>query len=110
MARNCRSFSWTFLLGALILGAGVVLLLDQQGILNADRVFNYFWPAVLIAGGIVTLSGSRGRGGDSARGYYRTYRHRVGADRIGSGNFDGSGDHRVGGASSKHDVSGNAGG
>ena len=69
MARNCRSFSWTFLLGALILGAGVVLLLDQQGILNADRVFNYFWPAVLIAGGIVTLSGSRGRGGQGLWGF-----------------------------------------
>lgn len=68
MAPN-RSFSWTLLLGALILGAGVVLLLDQQGILSADRVFNYFWPAVLIAGGIVTLVGCRGRGGRGLWGF-----------------------------------------
>jgi hypothetical protein len=68
MAPN-RSFSWTLLLGALILGAGVVLLLDQQGILSADRVFNYFWPAVLIAAGIVTLVGCRGRGGRGLWGF-----------------------------------------
>jgi len=68
MAPN-RSFSWTLLLGALIMGAGVVLLLDQQGILSADRVFNYFWPAVLIAGGIVTLVGCRGRGGRGLWGF-----------------------------------------
>jgi hypothetical protein len=69
MPANPRSFSWTLLLGALILGAGVVLLLDQQGILSADRVFNYFWPAVLIAGGIVTLVGCRGRGGRGIWGF-----------------------------------------
>src|SRR5271156_396518 len=64
-----RSFSWTLLLGALILAAGVVLLLDQQGVLSADRVFNYFWPGVLIAGGIVTLVGCRGRGGRGIWGF-----------------------------------------
>jgi Cell wall-active antibiotics response 4TMS YvqF/Domain of unknown function (DUF5668) len=69
MPVNQRSFSWTLLLGALILGAGVVLMLDQQGILSADRVLNYFWPAVLIAGGIVTLIGCRGRGGRGVWGF-----------------------------------------
>jgi predicted membrane protein len=65
-----RSFSWTLLLGALILGAGVVLLLDQQGTLSADRVFNYFWPAVLILGGFVTLIDCRGRGGRGFWGFF----------------------------------------
>jgi predicted membrane protein len=69
MAGSARSFSWTFLIGALILGAGVVLLLDQQGIVNADRVFNYFWPAVLIAAGVVTVIDARGRGARALWGY-----------------------------------------
>jgi predicted membrane protein len=68
MAR-IRSFSWTFLIGALILGAGVVLLLDQQGIVNADRIFNYFWPGVLIAAGVVTVIDARGRGSHAIWGY-----------------------------------------
>jgi hypothetical protein len=69
MAVNQRSFSWSLILGALILGAGVVLLLDQQGILSADRVFNYFWPAVLILGGLVTVIDCRGRGGRGLWGF-----------------------------------------
>jgi predicted membrane protein len=69
MARSCRSFSWTFLIGALILGAGVVLLLDQQGIVSADRIFNYFWPGVLIAAGVVTVVDARGRGSRALWGY-----------------------------------------
>ncbi len=69
MPGNRRSFSWTLLIGALILGAGVVLLLDQQGIVSADRIFNYFWPAVLIAAGIITVIDSRSRGGRAMWGY-----------------------------------------
>jgi Cell wall-active antibiotics response 4TMS YvqF/Domain of unknown function (DUF5668) len=69
MSGNSRSFSWTLLLGALILGAGVVLLLDQQGTLSADRVFNYFWPAVLILGGLVTLIDCRARGSRGIWGF-----------------------------------------
>ena len=69
MACNTRSFSWTLLLGGLILAAGVVLLLDQQGILSAEHVFNYFWPAVLILGGLVILIDCRGRGGRGLWGF-----------------------------------------
>jgi len=69
MPANARSFSWTLILGALILGAGVVLMLDQQGIVSADRVLNYFWPAILIAGGIVVITGCRGRGGRGLWGF-----------------------------------------
>ena len=69
MSDQRKSFSWTFLLGALILAAGVVLLLDQQGIISADRIFNYFWPGVLIAAGIVTLVDCRARGGRGIWGF-----------------------------------------
>lgn len=62
-----RSYSWSFIFGALIVAAGVVLLLDQQGFINADRVFSYFWPVVLIAAGTTMLIDCRGRGG---RGFW----------------------------------------
>ncbi len=58
-----RSYSWSFIFGALIVAAGVVLLLDQQGLINADRVFSYFWPVVMIAAGATMLIDCRGRGG-----------------------------------------------
>jgi hypothetical protein len=58
-----RSYSWSFIFGALIVAAGVVLLLDQQGIINADHVFSYFWPVVMIAAGATMLMNCRGRGG-----------------------------------------------
>ena len=58
-----RSYSWSFIFGALIVAAGVVLLLDQQGLINADRVFSYFWPVVLVAAGTTMLIDCRGRGG-----------------------------------------------
>ncbi|MGA7841627.1 MAG: DUF5668 domain-containing protein [Candidatus Acidiferrales bacterium] len=62
-----RSYSWSFIFGALIVAAGVVLLLDQQGIINADRVFSYFWPVIMIAAGTTMLIDCRGRGG---RGFW----------------------------------------
>jgi hypothetical protein len=37
-----RSYSWSFIFGALIVAAGVVLLLDQQGSINADRRLKLF--------------------------------------------------------------------
>ncbi len=58
-----RSYSWSFIFGALIVAAGVVLLLDQQGLINADRVLSYFWPVVMIAAGTTMLIDCRGRGG-----------------------------------------------
>jgi hypothetical protein len=63
-----RSYSWSFIFGALIVAAGVVLLLDQQGLINADRVFSYFWPVVLIAAGSTMLIDCRGCGGRAVWG------------------------------------------
>jgi hypothetical protein len=59
-----RSYSWSFTFGALIVAAGVVLLLDQQGLINADRVLSYFWPVVMIAAGSIMIIDCRhgGRG------------------------------------------------
>ena len=63
MADTRRSLSWSFLFGAVIVAAGVVLLLDQQGIISADRVFGFFWPVILIGAGTTMLTDCRGRGG-----------------------------------------------
>lgn len=57
-----RNYSWSLIFGALIVSAGVVLLLDQQGLISADRVFSYFWPVVLIAAGSTIILDCRGRG------------------------------------------------
>jgi Domain of unknown function (DUF5668)/Cell wall-active antibiotics response 4TMS YvqF len=59
---NNRSYSWSFTFGALIVAAGVVLLLDQQGLINADRVFSYFWPVTMIAAGTALVIDYRGCG------------------------------------------------
>ncbi|MGA7917148.1 MAG: DUF5668 domain-containing protein [Candidatus Acidiferrales bacterium] len=69
MANDIRRFSWSFTFGALIVAAGVVLLLDQQGLINADRVFNFFWPVVFIVGGAFMLLDCRGRGGRGVTGF-----------------------------------------
>jgi predicted membrane protein len=49
--------------GAVVLAVGVILLLNQQGILDARDVFPFFWPAVLLAGGLLALSRSTQSGG-----------------------------------------------
>lgn len=41
--------------GLAILSVGIILLLDQEGILSADRVFFYFWPAIFIFLGVENL-------------------------------------------------------
>jgi hypothetical protein len=69
MANDIRRFSWSFTFGALIVAAGVVLLLDQQGLINADRVFSFFWPVVFIVGGSLMLADCRGKGGRGVSGF-----------------------------------------
>jgi len=61
MVNNFRRFSWSLVIGALILASGVVLLLDQQGFVSADRIFQYFWPLIFIAFGLVNLFECQGR-------------------------------------------------
>ncbi|HXN99152.1 MAG TPA: DUF5668 domain-containing protein [Candidatus Acidoferrales bacterium] len=58
---NTRRFSWSLTFGLLIAAAGVILLLDQQGILDANRVFQYFWPVLCISFGLVNLFQTGGR-------------------------------------------------
>jgi hypothetical protein len=64
MSQN-RSHSWSFsfIFGVLIVAAGVVLLLSQQGLIDGDRIFSYFWPVVMIAAGSTMLIDCRGHGG-----------------------------------------------
>jgi predicted membrane protein len=42
--------------GLFLLALGVVLLLDQQGVVSAHRVFQFFWPAFLIFFGLENIS------------------------------------------------------
>jgi predicted membrane protein len=49
-------------IGLLIVGAGTLWFLDQQGLVDAHRAFDFFWPAVLLVLGLTKLSCAR-RGG-----------------------------------------------
>jgi Cell wall-active antibiotics response 4TMS YvqF/Domain of unknown function (DUF5668) len=49
--------------GVFIVALGLVLLLDQEGIISAAYLLRFFWPAIFIFFGIETLVSSRGRGG-----------------------------------------------
>ncbi len=49
--------------GFVVLALGVVLLLDRLGIMDAGQIFPFFWPAVLLLGGLLTLSRSTASGG-----------------------------------------------
>jgi predicted membrane protein len=46
----------------LIIGLGVIFLLDQMGIVSAHYVFRYFWPAIFIFLGLDSLLFCRGVG------------------------------------------------
>lgn len=49
--------------GLLIVAFGLVLLLDQEGIVSAHYVYRFFWPAIFIFFGLEFLVSCRGRGG-----------------------------------------------
>lgn len=51
---------WGLFLGLAILAVGVILLLDQERIVSADRIFHYFWPAIFIFFGIENIFFSGG--------------------------------------------------
>jgi predicted membrane protein len=48
-------------IGLFLLALGVVLLLDQQGIVSAHRLGYFFWPAVLLFFGLENLFSRTGR-------------------------------------------------
>ena len=39
-----------------LLALGTILLLDRMGILDASQVFSFFWPVVLLTGGLLILA------------------------------------------------------
>jgi predicted membrane protein len=59
--RNSSRFGWSLTVGLLVAAAGVILLLDQQGIIDANRVFQYFWPILCISFGLINLLQTGGR-------------------------------------------------
>ena len=61
MACKPRSAGWSLAFGLFVAAAGVILLLDQQGVLDAGKVFQYFWPTVCITFGAIYLFQGGGR-------------------------------------------------
>ncbi len=65
MKRN----TFTAIVGSVLILAGVVFLLDNLGLINAEYIFRDFWPLFLILGGIGLLSrGRRSHGSDAGPG------------------------------------------
>lgn len=58
-----------FFVGLLIVAFGLVLLLDQEGIVSAHYVYRYFWPAIFVFFGLEFLISCRGRGGRGLVGF-----------------------------------------
>jgi hypothetical protein len=52
MANEYRHSSRGLTIGLLIVAIGLVFLLDQEGVVSADHMFSYFWPAVFIFFGL----------------------------------------------------------
>ena len=52
MANELRPSSRGLSVGLLIVAIGLVFLLDQEGVVSADHLFSYFWPAVFIFFGL----------------------------------------------------------
>jgi len=44
------------MIGLFAVAAGVILLLDRQGLIDAPYVFGFFWPALLLTAGIFRLA------------------------------------------------------
>lgn len=58
-----------FFLGLFIVAIGIVLLLDQQGIVSAHYVYRFFWPAAFIFFGVEFLISCAGRGSRALAGF-----------------------------------------
>lgn len=52
MANELRPSSRGLSVGLFIIAIGLVFLLDQEGIVSADYMFSFFWPAIFIFGGM----------------------------------------------------------
>ena len=44
------------LVGLSVVGLGILFLLDAAGVLDAGRAIDRWWPAVIVAGGLLTLA------------------------------------------------------
>lgn len=68
MIYTSRSRTGLFV-GLLIVAFGLVLLLDQEGIVSANYVYRYFWPAIFIFFGVELLVSCMIRGGRAVVGF-----------------------------------------
>ena len=51
------------IIGVFIVAAGLMLLLDQLGIVSAQEIFRFFWPAIFIFFGLEVVISCKARGG-----------------------------------------------
>lgn len=56
------------IVGLLIVAFGLVLLLDQEGIVSAHYVYRFFWPAIFVFFGLEFLASCAFRGGRAVLG------------------------------------------
>lgn len=75
------------LFGSVVLAVGVILLLNQQGILDAAQIFPFFWPVVFLAGGLLSLTRSTASGGRVWGGILTTAGILMFLDRLGYARF-----------------------
>ena len=75
------------LFGSVVLAVGVILLLNQQGIVDAGQIFPFFWPVVLLAGGLLSLTRSTASGGRVWGGILTTAGILLFLDRLGYARF-----------------------
>lgn len=52
MANSCGRSSRGLFAGLFIIAIGLVFLLDQEGVVSADYMFQFFWPAIFIFFGL----------------------------------------------------------
>jgi Domain of unknown function (DUF5668)/Cell wall-active antibiotics response 4TMS YvqF len=60
MANKGRHYSQSLFWGLFIVAVGVVFLLDQEGVVSADYMFRFFWPALFIFFGLDAMSCQQG--------------------------------------------------
>ncbi|HET9784223.1 MAG TPA: DUF5668 domain-containing protein, partial [Terriglobales bacterium] len=87
--RRCGGFCRRgFFFPLILIALGVIFLLDQLHYINAGRVFDYFWPVVIIIFGLSVLSGRRGRNHVAVGVVALAVGATMLCDRLGYWNFD----------------------
>ena len=75
------------LFGSVVLAVGVILLLNQQGLVDAGQVFRFFWPVAFLAAGLLSLTRSTASGGRVLGGILTAAGILMFLDRLGYARF-----------------------